>query len=451
MRTSRKAILLGVFLVVSGLGLLAWRGVTITVHAAVPSDIDHELTETLHSVGREMARQSTWLRILAKPVPTMTDALDALASKKSEIALLRSDQPMPAGTSVVAILRKEQVFLLAPGGSKLESFSGLKNERIGILSSRPQDAEVLDRILRFYNLDPSQVGRTSLRPIDVAPAIQEKRITAIFVIGEAGKASSATVFGALARVKKAVPVVVGIEEDDALEAAAPYLVSSAIPQGAFRGAAPEEEVKAPSLEYRLVVQDDVSNLVAGELARILMSTKARLVNDAGVSSISAPDTEDVKFPIHPGARAYFDGDPPSLLSSFETYFWVGWAAVGLIGSIVTWLIGRLQGSRDAEMKDFRHLLLLLSAVRTADRDVLETIRDDFEETVERLLKQSESADVRPEDMSRLQLALNLVRDAIASRAERDALRKRTEQLQYGQLSSRDSLETARVPGGDANA
>jgi hypothetical protein len=283
---------------------------------------------------------------------------------------------------------------------------------------------VLDRILQFYSVDPASVRRTKLQALEIAASLKAKQVEAILVIGEPANGVSADVYALLARTARSTPRVLGAPETDALVAAVQYLSADKILKGAFRGEAPDEDITTPAIEYRLVVRDDVSNLVAGELGRILMSTKARLVNDAGVNGIAAPDTEQISYPIHPGARAYFDGDPPSLLSSFETYFWLGWALVGVLGSLGTWLVGRIQGARDAELQDYRHLVLLLSEVRRADKDVLGRLRNDFEETIERLLKHIESGNLSAEEIGRYQLALNLVRDALENR-EGVSRRKRT--------------------------
>jgi TRAP-type uncharacterized transport system substrate-binding protein len=434
MRLRGKTVLIGAILfIAAATGFIAWRGITITLRAAVPADTSHELVNTMRLVGREMAAQSNWLKVVQKPVETMDDARRAIADREVDIAVLRSDQAMPPGTSVVALLKKEQIFLLAPSDSKLDSFSDLKNKSIGVLPGPVQNTAALDRILQFYGVDPANVRRTKLHLPEIATSLKAKQIAAIFVIGEPAHGASAEVYSILARSTRSTPIVIGAPETDALVAAVQYLSAEKILKGAFRGEAPDEDTAAPAIEYRLVARDDVSNLVAGELGRILMSTKARLVNETGVNGIAAPDTDQTSYPIHPGARAYFDGDPPSLLSSFETYFWLGWALIGVLGSLATWLVGRIQGARDAELQDYRHLVLLLSEVRRADRDVLGRLRDDFEETVERLLKHSENGNLSAEEIGRYQLALNLVRDALenregASRRKRTAIGSRQEKL-----------------------
>src|SRR3954464_11088691 len=103
----RNAVLIGaLLLILAAIGFVAWRGVSITTRVAAPLDISHELMASLRVVGREMAAQSSWLKVVGKPVATMEDARRAIADKEVDFAILRSDQPMPSGTGVIAILRK---------------------------------------------------------------------------------------------------------------------------------------------------------------------------------------------------------------------------------------------------------------------------------------------------------------------------------------------------------
>jgi hypothetical protein len=140
MSLRRKAILIGAILFIpAATGFIAWRGITITLRAAVPADTSHELVNTMRLVGREMAAQSNWLKVVQKPVETMEDARRAIADREVDLAVLRSDQAMSAGTSVVALLKKEQVFLLAPSDSKMDSFSDLKSKSIGLLPGPVQN------------------------------------------------------------------------------------------------------------------------------------------------------------------------------------------------------------------------------------------------------------------------------------------------------------------------
>ena len=416
MTARRKlTILFVVVLIVAGGGFVAWKGVSINARIAAPKDAGRELTATMHAVGREFKEQNRWIKIVPVPAENLDGAERALAAHEVDLAILRSDQAMPLNTSVIAILRKEHMFLIAPAGSKLDSFSDLAGLTIGVLPGPARNNELLDKVLDFYNVDPAKVTRTRLEPAEAAAALKARKIAAVLVFGQPGKGLSAEIFGAATRKGGGAPTIVGSEETDALVAANRGFHKETISKGAFRGVAPDEDTEAPAVEYRIVARSDISDLEAGELARTLMSVKAHLIDESG---IEAPDTEQTSYPIHPGARAYFDGDPPSLINSFESYFWLGWASIGILGTLATWLIGRLQGATIADRENLRRLILLLGEARHADEMALMRMQEDFEEIVEQLLKSSEDGTLTPDEKSTYQLALSVVRDALLRCEER---------------------------------
>src|SRR5262249_59373452 len=81
-------------------------------------------------------------------------------------------------------------------------------------------------------------------------------------------------------------------------------------------------------------RSSLSNYAAGEVARLLFTTKAKLVSTMPqVGSVEAPDTDKgAALPVHPGAAAYFDGEQTSLLERYESVLYLSIFLMSLIGS-----------------------------------------------------------------------------------------------------------------------
>ena len=70
----------------------------------------------------------------------------------------------------------------------------------------------------------------------------------------------------------------------------------------------------------------------------------------------------IALPFHPGATAYYNGDPPNLLEMFEDYVYLMAIIGSVIGAVVAWI---LSAWRRALSPDQEQLLRLLAIVGTS--------------------------------------------------------------------------------------
>src|SRR5262249_20942674 len=242
---------------------------------------------------------------------------------------------------------------------------------------------ILDQILEYYQVPTQKVRRVVLAPGEISPAISQKRVAAIFAIGPAGPGVLADVVTAVAKASKGVPDILEIEAAETIAKRFPGLEEAEIPPGAFRTTPlrPEDSITTLGRTLRIMARPSMPNYVAGEVARLLFATKAKLVSTLPqVSHIEAPDTDKgAALPVHPGAAAYFDGEQTNLLDQFGTYAYTVAIFGSIIGAIYAWL--RSTWRSNGENQDQAQLLRLLAILRdipTADLDTL----DAFDKEVE---------------------------------------------------------------------
>ena len=147
--------------------------------------------------------------------------------------------------------------------------------------------------------------------------MKAKRVMAALVFGPIGAGSISDAFALVRKSFKEKPSYLDIEEAEAIAARWPAYEAVEIKQGTFGGAPPEpaEAINTFAVSVRLVARASLPDRVAGEITRLLLSTKAKLASTLPVvGEMEAPATEKTSvLPAHPGTLAYLNGEQVALL------------------------------------------------------------------------------------------------------------------------------------------
>ena len=415
MRPMLRIVILCLLLAAAGAGVVALlRHASLPLRVAVLPAV-REDQRALQTLGRDAAAANRWITLKPVPVPTLDAAAKAIAAGDVDVAVLRSDGTIPPQVQTLAILRRDRVFLIVPPKSPIEDLRGLRNQTVAILPGPGPDEALLDGLLDFHGVPPASVKRLAMTAAQTGPAIQQKKVGAVLVVGRAGIGNAAEAFASIARATKGTPAIVGVEDADAVVARLRGLETAEIPKGAFGGSAPDEDVTTVAVAYRIVVRASMSKLVAGELASSLFAAKARLAGEPGVAAIEAPDTEQTLYAIHPGAKAFFDGEQPSPFDRMESLFWILSALIGVIGSAITWVLGRLRGKADAESDGLGRLIPFLRELRLADAGQLAVLQEELDGLVERVIAERQAGTIDTDAFDTYQMALGYARQALDER------------------------------------
>jgi hypothetical protein len=174
-----------------------------------------------------------------------------------------------------------------------------------------------------------------------------------------------------------------------------------------------------AVTQRLVARASLPNYAAGEFARVLFKTKAKLVATLPqAGAIEAPDTDKgAVLPVHPGAAASFDGDQISLLEHFEMYFYLGMLVLSLLGSGSAWLrrTWRRAGMRHTQEDMQRQLLAIMQEVPTVSPDRLEALDQEVDEMCTVALQHSTAETMDAEQFQGVAGMVTQVRQALDKR------------------------------------
>jgi TRAP-type uncharacterized transport system substrate-binding protein len=404
-------------LLLGGLGATAYvflRSYTMTIRIATVAQ-GPESTRALQAIGRVLSAENAWITFRRVPVSSYEDGAKAVATGLADLAVVRGDMAIPPQTQTLAILQRDRIFLIAPPKTNLESFRDLRRQTLGMLEGAVNNDALLDRILAFYGVEPDQVTRIPVKAAEAGQILQRKRAAAILVVGTPDRSPAIDAFNAVEKAFKAPAGIIGIDEAEAMSDRMPFVTSGEVAIGAFRGRYPDEAVTTLTVAYHLIVPRSMSNIVAGELARLIFLIKRRLAGDPVFVGLEIPDTEQKNFDIHPGAKAYFNDEVPSLFDRFESLFWLGWTLIALLGTALSWALSQFWRGKQEERDEIDEITKLLAGIPNADAGQLDEIQARIDSFVKNVIQDSGSDDYEAKDIAIYTLALNQARQAIIDR------------------------------------
>jgi TRAP-type uncharacterized transport system substrate-binding protein len=377
-------------------GLVRWP-LTVATGPAMTGGADF-----LTTITKVFAEERPLVQLNRVKKENLAASAKAMEDGEADLAMVRSDIAMPRNGLTIAIFRRDNLVLITPGRSTLNSFQGLSNKSIGLLKSESPErneamSRLLDGVLSFYNISPGKLKREFLTLDEIGPAIADKRVAAVLVLGPAGPGPISKVMATVSSATNTSAKLIGDKQSTAIARTIPGTEPNEIEAGAFGGAKPkpEEDLSTLAVTYRLVGRHSLPDFVTGEIARLLTLAKARLLSTSPMArNIEAPDSDDGSgFPIHPGAAAYFDGEQNSLLDSAFNIFYLASIVLGLVGSGLVWLFNNgKNGAGTTGQIEITRLSSIMREAKNADQTTLDQLEIEIDEMITRSLEQGKGPD-----------------------------------------------------------
>ena len=227
---------------------------------------------------REVAAERPIVRLVPVPADSLSASGKALIEGQVDLAVVRSDDAAAAQGRTVFILRRIGLAIVLPPESKIESVSELSGKKLAVIKAAHFDPALLKAFTSFYGLRDSDLVELTLP--EVGPAMKAKRVVAALVFGPIGAGTISDAFAAVRKSFKDKPSYLDIEEAEAIAARWPAYEAVEIKQGTFGGTPPEpaEAINTFAVSVRLVTRASLPDRVAGEVTRLLLSTKAKLAS-----------------------------------------------------------------------------------------------------------------------------------------------------------------------------
>lgn len=411
------AAVLAILAVTLGIVHLAARPNAFKVAIAANNAVDQRV---FGMAAETLRAQRAPVRIEVVVADNAKAALEMLEAGKVKLAVVRSDLAMQGKAHTVLIMRREAAVLVAPKAGKLKKVNDLPNATIGVTRDGALDSGLMGPVLDYYGIARDKAKYVPIGADDVANAIRQKKVDGILVVGAVISKQVSDTVSEVAKVAKGAIEFIDIEEADAIAKRIPALESIEVEQGAFGGRPPRpaESFNTLGFSIRLVgtprtTSDDMAELVR-QLYLIRQNLNAAI---PGAGLMEAPDLDEATpFLIHPGVRAYVNGEQRNFLDRYSDWIYLGAFALSGLGSVAAGLFGWLSGKDPDARLPVERVEKLFDAVRDAksreDLDAAEREAD----TVVRAVFGAGAAGKMPEpELASFGMAMNDLRARIAAR------------------------------------
>ncbi|NJM98900.1 MAG: TAXI family TRAP transporter solute-binding subunit [Phormidesmis sp. RL_2_1] len=339
------------------------------------------LTGEYYAFGKAIAQVSQKhtpnIQIEVLETPGSKQNMDSLQSHTVDMALVQSNTPVQPNVRAVAQLYPELFHLIARKTANLQSMADLKDKRIALMPIGSGSYELFWPLANHYGLQASDFSAEPMAADEAHEALRQGNVDALFRIIGLGNPAVAEL------LKTAQFQLIPIQQVGALQLTQPYLEPTLIPQGSYDGSlpVPPQDLPVISVSALLVAHKDVHPEVVKAITAILYEHRNELITlNPRAASIQAPEaSQNLGFPLHPGAKAYYTQDePPFFVRYAETMgLLLSLSILGISGiwQFRLWLIGRQKNRAD----DYNlEILALLEQVENAvTLQELQTLRKEL--------------------------------------------------------------------------
>src|ERR1700761_370099 len=333
----RAILLAGVFCIVAGAGLTAYRYYkqprTLTI--AVGS-LDGEAKILASAIAGRLATTDAPIRLQIENVGNVLDAAKTFDAGHADLAVVRADVGNLEQARAVALTAQGVVMIVAPPGSSITSIAKLRDHSVGVVGGEINHG-VVAALTKEYDLGPANVTFRDIAPADARRAVGAKGGGASLMVLPLTERYLTLVRNLFRETPNAAPVMIPIDSAGAIaDAKGPY-ESFDIPKGTLRGAppVPDDDVTTLRVGFFLVANRHLSSTLVSELTKRLMSVRRDLIGEQPLlSGIAAPDLDsDAFIGAHPGAAAFYNGTEESFMDRWSNAIYLTPMVLGALASV----------------------------------------------------------------------------------------------------------------------
>jgi TRAP transporter TAXI family solute receptor len=334
----RIVLLAGVFVVVTGAGLLGYRYYTrpVTLTIGVGS-IDGEAAKAMSAVASHLVSTNAPVRLKVVDTGTALEAAKLFAAGKVDLAVVRGDVGDLSQAQAVVVVAHMVALVIAPPGSTITSMEGLKGRTVGVLSGEA-NAKLVDVLSNTYGLTRAKVQFKNLGLTEARSALQSKEVSALLVVIPLSQKYLSLVRGLFQQGPKALPVLIAIDSAGAIAETERAYESFDVPKGTLRGAppVPDDDLTTLRTSLYLVANKKLSSDLIATFTQTIMNARRDLLAEQPIlAQITAASTDpDAYLAVHPGAAAYYNGTQQSFMDKYGNEIYLAPMIMGGMASVL---------------------------------------------------------------------------------------------------------------------
>jgi NMT1-like family len=304
--------------------------------------------------------------------------------------------------------------------SKFGKVTDLTGKRVGIVKGNEATRGLLELVLSHYGVPLVKVTVSEIEPNDVALAVKNNQVDALFVAGPAtGEAISSTV--AAATQNGVAPNFIEIDQADGIAKRNPAFGSVDIDAGTFGGTppSPNDSLKSLSFAEYLVARRSLSSSIVGTLAKVIYTSRQSIASALPRDmKIAAPSTDkDADIVTHPGALDYLTDNQKSFFDKYGDDIFYGMLIFPVFGSAIAGVASYLRSdTRTRRLRLLQRVLDMVRKAHTAESlEAIEHLQIEADNLVIAIIHQSEHEEFDETVRMSFAFALDQLRFAIAAR------------------------------------
>ena len=334
----RLVLVAGVFVLVAGAGLFAyrWYNRPVTLTVAVGS-LDGEAGKAMTAIAGRLVVMGAPVRLSVVEKSSALEAADAFSSGKVDLAVVRGDVGDLSQAQAVAVVAHAVALLVAPPGSSIADVAGLKRRSVGVVGGEI-NRKVVDVLTKEYDLNRANVVFKNLAVADTRRALESKEVGAILIVIPLTEKYLTLVRGLFPQNAKAAPVLIPIESAGAIAQNTRAYESFDVPKGTLRGAppVPDDDLTTLRVSFYLVANKKLGSDLIASFTKSLLAARRDLIGELPIlAQVSAPDTDPGAYlPVHPGAAAFYNGTTQSFLDEWGNVIYLTPMVLGGLATVL---------------------------------------------------------------------------------------------------------------------
>jgi TRAP transporter TAXI family solute receptor len=369
-------------------------------------------------------REKSAIRIKLSLTEGLAESGAKLERGGAELAIVRPDVAFPSRAETVLITRRFLPFVVTARDSAIERIADLRGKRVGVVNNPAGNLDLVRTVLTFYEVPLDEVSIVGLAAQDVAAAVKDGRIDALFAVGALSARTVSQGINTIRQAWGADPLFIPIREADALASRNRAIEIGEIVRGALGGDPPKpaEPLATIAVTHRLVADSRVSDQLVAELARLILTQRAAISSEVPtMQGIEAPPTaRDAALPVHNGAIAYLDGNELTFFDRYGDWFYLGVMAMSLLGSGAAALLSQASTARRrTAMQGLTRIVEMIAQAReTSDLDQLVALELEADEILAATLDNMARQAIDDSGLSAYRLAMDQFSRAVVERRRR---------------------------------
>jgi TRAP-type uncharacterized transport system substrate-binding protein len=347
---------------------------------------------------------------------TPQEATNAFEKGQVQLITSRSDYNLPHNGNLVAILRREQIILIAPKKSNVKETKDLKGKTIGVIRNFEPNLNFAKEYIEANSL--ANVKLIGLNHEEVTASVKANKADVYMLFGAPSNPTTQQVLKDIAKESKAEPTLLPVLMASTVSGQSAKFYSSEIPANSYGSnpSRPDDEVTTTSIAIVLLAQSKIDNEVIAELSERLFAARRALVDEnANFRLIETPDTDiDQPIKIHAGTVAQIEGERQSFIERYSEYFYTGSIGLSALISAFAALWGlKTRQDRLATAHKLKAARILVQRAHIAQtQEQAQSVMKDAALLIDKALKHAEEGDLDQADAAALQLAMGEIHAAL---------------------------------------